>query len=113
MSERCGGGERRVEVRSAVGIGLAGLERPCEVYDRVGVGERDLEVVCVSERSHLVGQVTETMLQRGTDLSTRAGHSDRTRSPRHERRLPVLIRPGQNTRTLMSTQPGGDRLGVV
>jgi hypothetical protein len=76
MRERGGGGEGGVEVRDPVGIRLVGLEAPGEVDDRVRVAECRREVIVPSEASHLVGQLTEPLLQPRTDLSAcpRDGH---------------------------------------
>ncbi len=79
MRECCRGGDRGFVVRGPVGIRLVGLERPGEMDDRVRLAECRREVIVPSERSHLVGQLTETPPQRRTDLS--ACPRDRHRAP--------------------------------
>jgi hypothetical protein len=54
---------------------------PGEVDDRVRVLECRREVIAPSQRSHLVGQLTEPPPQRRTHLSACPRDGDRARSP--------------------------------
>jgi hypothetical protein len=85
MRECGGGGEGGVEVRGPVSIRLVGLEGPGEVDDRVRIAECHPEVSVPSEGSHLVGQLTEPLLQRPTHLSTCPREGHRARSPALDR----------------------------
>ena len=92
MRECCGGSEGGVEVRGAVGVRLVGLEGPGEVDDRVRVAECRRQVIVPSEGSHLVGQLTEPLLQRPTYLSACPRDGHRPRSPAVDR----LVALGHN-----------------